>query len=144
MIDVTKLTHPPHHSVKLIQLGYTILSTLYNLLSTHLLKVHLREMTSQRSAMIAFCSLTMTYNSQYWIVKLVDPNHISSRNLILTPFSTFHLCPILAILAAHITPYQKLDAPKSLQDRMLGLVVLYLKSIKAFQTFPSSLEYLLI
>lgn len=45
---------------------------------------------------------------------------MSSQNLILVPYPTFHLYPILAALAAHITPFQKLEAHVSLQVKMLG------------------------
>jgi hypothetical protein len=43
-----------------------------------------------------------------------------------------------------MTPFQKLDAPTSLQARILGLQALYIKSTKGFQIFSLSTEYLLI
>jgi hypothetical protein len=114
----------------------------YNLLSTHLLKVHFREVPSHRSVIVLFYSLIVVYNSQYWITKLTEPSHVSSQNFTLTLFPTFHLHPILVILEAHITPCQKLDVPTSLHVKILGLLVLYLKSIKKKYFVLASLSFL--
>jgi hypothetical protein len=99
-----------------------------NLLSTHLLKVHFKSTPSQSSAIVLPCSLTIWYISQNWIAKLDVPSHKSSQNLTFGPFPTFHLYPSLTAYAAQITPFQKLEAPISLQHKMLGWVFLYLKS----------------
>jgi hypothetical protein len=121
----------------------TFSNKLNNLMSTHLLNVHLKLNPSHSSATDLFCSFIILYNSQNWIAKLEFPTHTSSQNLTLRPLSSLYLYPIFSTLAAHRTPFQKLEEPLSLQVNKLGLEVLYLKSTSYLQIFSLSTKYLL-
>lgn len=111
--------------------------------STLLLKVHLRFSPSHKSEIVAVCSLTITYTSQYWTARLEVPTQLSSQNLIFFPSPKSHLYPIFAAVAAHMKPFQNCEHLLSLQFKMLGSLVLYLKSSNCLHSLSLPSLYLL-
>jgi hypothetical protein len=89
---------------------------LYNLTSTHLRNVQLRSCPSHNSTTDLFCSLTIQYNSQYWMVKLDKPSQTSFQNLTLVPF--------LTLTIQYNSQYWmiKLDEPRQTSSQNLTLV----------------------
>jgi len=78
------------------------------------------------------------------MAKLEDPNQLSSQKLTFLPFQIFHLGPILAAEAAHVTPLKNCDTPTVVLQKIFGLSVSYLKLISFFHSLWLSILYLLI